>query len=74
MHWNKLGQQLQHTSPQDGLDDVMVLDLSYLCQRMQPPVETHHKCAVRRPCVCCCIVRSCLVWFASRQQLADLCA
>jgi hypothetical protein len=45
VRWSKLGQQLQHTSPRDGLDDVMVLDLSYLCQRMQPPVETHHQCA-----------------------------
>lgn len=44
VHWKKLGQQLQHISPHDGLDDCMVLDLSYLCQRMQPPLETHHKC------------------------------
>lgn len=43
VHWGKLGKQLQHTSPQEGLDDIMVLDLSYLCQRMQPPLEQHHK-------------------------------
>ena len=69
VHWNKLGQQLQHASPQDGLDDVMVLDLGYLCQRMQPPVETHHKCACQMPCVRCCIIfQACLVWCASRRQ------
>ena len=53
VYWRKLGKQLQSASAHEGLDDVMVLDLSFLCRRMQPAVEMHHKCVTFAAASCC---------------------
>lgn len=40
LQWGRLGGQLQG-GQQEGLDDVMLMDLSFLTHHMQPPMESH---------------------------------
>ena len=40
LRWARLGVQLQGAR-QEGLDDVMLLDLSFLTRHMQAPLESH---------------------------------
>lgn len=40
VHWRTLDNRLQAV---DGLDDVMLLDLNFLCRQMQPPVERQYR-------------------------------
>ena len=43
LRWARLGGQLQGAR-QEGLDDVMLLDLSFLTRHMQAPLESHARC------------------------------
>ncbi len=48
LRWARLGGQLQGAR-QEGLDDVMLLDLSFLTRHMQAPLESHARWPPRPP-------------------------
>ena len=41
IRWHELDHRLRGV---DGLDDVLTIDLNFLCRQMQPPVERQYRC------------------------------
>ena len=41
IRWQQLDHRLRGV---DGLDDVLIVDLNFLCRQMQPPVEQQYRC------------------------------
>lgn len=47
--WQRLGVNSNVTVRQEGLDDVMVFDVSFLMKHMQPARKTLARCSGRQP-------------------------
>ena len=46
IRWQEIDHRLRGV---DGLDDVLSIDLNFLCRQMQPPMERQYRRAAREP-------------------------